>query len=157
MAELPSHIAELAARLEPFFRQTPSIAAVYLFGSIARGSETSDSDIDLGLVLVEREPADDCHRLLGELAAQLEIVTAPRRIDLVILGVQGPVFCHEVLLEGALIYEGDRERRIDFESDTIVRALDFRPTMELARKGYIDGYRRWLRSYRDRERHRTTT
>jgi predicted nucleotidyltransferase len=153
---VPSHLAELVQQLAAVLREYPEIAAAYLFGSVVRGDQRPESDIDLGLVLAAGHPShDDCHRLLGELAARLEIVTAPRPLDLVILGHQGPVFCHEVLLEGCLILESDRERRIDFESDTIIRALDFRPTLELARQGYVDGYRRWLRSYRDRERHRT--
>ncbi len=156
MGSLPSRLVALASRIAPILQQCPEIAAVYLFGSVARGTETQESDIDLGLVLADRYPTDDYHRLIGDLAAQLEIAAAPRLVDLVVLGVQGPVFCHQVLLDGHLIYENDRNRRIDFESDTVIRALDFRPTMELARQGYLNGFRSWLRSYRDRERHRAT-
>ncbi len=152
MDDLLNDSAALERRLRPIFRQYPAIAAVYLFGSVARGTASEGSDLDLGLLLDREGPEDRHHRLLGDLAARLEAVTAPRPVDLVVLNVQGPVFCHEVLLEGRLVYEDDRERRIDFESDTIVRALDFRPTLELATLGYVPAFRRWLRSYRDRER-----
>jgi len=129
------------------------IAAVYLFGSVARGTESAASDVDLGLLLDDGVSKVQVHRLLGDLAARLESVTAPSPVDLVVLDDQGSVFCHEVLLDGYRVYEGNRDRRIDFESDTISRALDFRPTLELATHGYLSGYRRWLRSYRDREQH----
>ena len=155
MKRPPDDIEELRRRLRPIFREYPSIAAVYLFGSVARGTASADSDVDLGLLLDPSEPEGELHRFLGDLAARLETVSAPRPLDLVVLSSQGPVFCHDVLLEGHLVYEGDRERRIDFESDTIVRALDFRPTLELATRDYIPAFRRWLRSYRERERRPT--
>jgi hypothetical protein len=60
---------------------------------------------------------------------------------------QGPLFGHNVLREGRRILETDRERRIDFESDTIVRAFDFRPTWELAAREQVGGMRRWLKRY----------
>ena len=144
--------AELERLLRKVFRAVPAIAAVYLFGSVARGTAAERSDLDLGLLFVSAREDDERHRRLGDLAARLEAAAAPRVVDLVVLNDQGPVFCHEVLLEGRLIYDGDRQRRIDFESDTIIHALDFRPTLEIATRGYVPAFRRWLRSYRERER-----
>jgi len=149
----PNGTAALERRLRPIFRQYPAIAAVYLFGSVLRGTASEESDLDLGLLLDRNGLEDRLHRFLGDLAARLEAVAEGRPIDLIVLDVQYPVFCHEVILEGRLIYESNRERRIDFESDTIVRALDFRPTLEIATRSYLPAFRRWLRSYRDRQRH----
>ncbi|MCP4664564.1 MAG: nucleotidyltransferase domain-containing protein [bacterium] len=157
MTCLPGDVVALGRRLQLVFRGYPTIAAVYLFGSVSRGTDSAESDVDLGLLLDQDGPGVELHRFLGDLAARLEALTAPRPIDLVVLNVQGAVFCHEVILEGHLVYEGNRERRIDFESDTIVRALDFRPTLEIATRGYLPGFRRWLRSYRDRQRHTAPT
>jgi predicted nucleotidyltransferase len=149
----PRHdTSALERRLRSVFNEAPELAAVYLFGSVARATDSERSDLDLGLLLRADRPEDDRHRFLGDLAVRLEAAAAPRAVDLVVLDGQGPTFCHEVLLEGRLIYESDRERRIDFESDTIVRALDFRPTLELATKGYLPAFRRWLKSYREHER-----
>lgn len=149
----PHDTAALEHRLQPIFRQYPTIAAVYLFGSVSRGTASEESDLDLGLLLDRNGPEDRRHRFLGDLAARLEAGAAARPVDLVVLDAQGPVFCHEVILNGRLIYESNRERRVDFESDTIVRALDFRPTLEIATRGYLPAFRHWLRSYRDRQRH----
>jgi len=153
MEARPYDTAALERRLRPILRGYPTIAAAYLFGSVSRGTDSERSDVDFGLLLDPEGSEEELHRLLGDLAARLEDVTAPRPVDLVVLNVQGPVFCHEVILEGHLVYESNRERRIDFESDTIVHALDFRPTLEIATRGYLPAFRRWLRSYRDRERH----
>ena len=113
---------------------------------VDRGDAGPASDVDVGVLLAARGAgAASHHRLVGELASRLEQITFPRPLDLILLEDQGLTFRHEVLLEGRLLYEGDRERRIDFESDTVARALDFRPTWEIATSGRIAGLRRWLR------------
>ncbi len=153
MNSLDRDLKTLERRLRPILAEYPEIASVYLFGSVSRGTESERSDLDLGLLLTSDEPMDERHRFLGDLAARLEAAAGPRPVDLVVLNAQGPVFCHEVILGGRVIYESDRERRIDFESDTFIHAFDFRPTLEIATRGYLPAFRRWLRSYRDRERH----
>lgn len=133
-------IAEVCARY-------PEIAAVYLFGSHARGDAGPDSDVDLGLVFRERgATALDHYRLILDLASRLEGPAGTDRIDLVVLEPQGPIFCHRVLSEGRLVYEGDTERRVDFESDTYSRYFDFKPTYDIATAGALDAVRRRLAS-----------
>jgi predicted nucleotidyltransferase len=138
----------LGSRIAAVLREYEELAAAWLFGSAARGELTATSDVDVGLLFRERGAgAEQHHRLLGEIAARLEGVTAPYPVDLVVLETQGPIFGHNVLREGRRILETDRERRIDFESDTIVRAFDFRPTWELAAREQVGGMRRWLKRY----------
>jgi hypothetical protein len=78
------------------------------------------------------------------LALELSRATGFERVDLVDLEAQGSIFSLRVLSDGLRAYEGDRERRIDFESDTISRALDFLPTYELATRDKPAALRRWL-------------
>jgi predicted nucleotidyltransferase len=151
----PDTSAELSPRLSSILTRYDEVAAAYLFGSCARGTASATSDVDLGLLLVKGHRIDDLALTLGDLGAQLDRLVAPRHVDLVVLDTQGPAFCHQVLVEGLVVHEADRDRRIDFESETIVRALDFRPTLELATRGYVQGFRSWLRSYRDRQRRAT--
>jgi predicted nucleotidyltransferase len=143
-------VMELAARLAPVFAARAEIAAVYVFGSVARGEARPESDVDLGLVFGRRSRVDGLPGdLLAELAYEIGKRTDQRHVDLVVLEPQGPIFCHRVLCEGRLIYEGDRDRRVDFESETMVRAFDFRPTWELATRGKELALRRWLKSRYD--------
>lgn len=52
------------ARLRRFFEDRPGdLAAVYLFGSVARGTATAASDVDVG-VLLATEPEGDLSGLL---------------------------------------------------------------------------------------------
>jgi hypothetical protein len=100
--------------------------------------------VDIGLVY--RRPGDvDHERIAAELADQVGRALAVEAVDVVDLEAQGAIFCHEVLCEAVRIYESDAERRTDFESDVIVRALDFFPTYRLATRGKPAALRRWLR------------
>lgn len=142
---LPEPLAELARGLARVLSRYPDVAVAYLFGSVARGTERPESDVDVGIVFSERGVrAADRHREIGDLIARLEAVVTPRAVDVVVLEDQGPMFCHRVLQDGLLVHETDRDRRIDFESDVIARALDFAPTWELATRGREVGLRRWL-------------
>jgi predicted nucleotidyltransferase len=138
----PNDAAGIIERLRPILRRYPQIAAAWLFGSAARGELRPDSDVDVGILLRDpRATAADEYAMLGDLTARLEVATAPRPVDVVLLEHQGPVFAHEALIDGLLILEQDRERRVDFEATTVVRGIDFRPTWEIARAGQLDALR----------------
>ncbi|HET9955203.1 MAG TPA: nucleotidyltransferase domain-containing protein [Polyangiaceae bacterium] len=127
----------------------PEIAAAWLFGSEARGDAGPTSDIDIALLFEKRgTTALQAYELLGRLAAQLERVAPGRGIDLVLIEQQGPVFQHRVLEEGRLVYDGDPRRRVDFESDAMVRFLDFEPSHRLASRYATAGLERWLEAQR---------
>ena len=138
-------LATLTATMYPTFARFVQLAAVYLFGSVARGEAGAESDLDLGLVFRKRgETALDHHWMLCDLASRLEASAGGRALDLVVLESQGFLFRHRVLLDGILIYEADRARRVDFESETFSRAFDFRPTYELATRGRLAAILRQL-------------
>lgn len=142
-------IARVKERCEGLTAREPSVAAVYVFGSVARGTARPDSDLDVGVVFVRGTGAGTRDRIADALGVALGAATGIERVDVVDLEAQGPIFAHRVLCEGALAHEGDRARRVDFESDTVVRALDFRPTYELATRGKATALRRWLRERYD--------
>lgn len=135
--------AAIAAQVGDVLRRFPDVAAAWVFGSVARGRATSESDLDVGLVYRARR--SDAHdRIATSIAIELSRVTGFATIDVIDLEAQGPIFAHHVLCEGLRAYEADRARRVDFESETIVRALDFMPTHVIATKGKPAALRRWL-------------
>ena len=134
----------LADRIAVVVATFAEVSATWVFGSVARGEERPDSDIDVAVLPSGAGMTFDRQLTL---AARLEAVTG-RRVDLVVLGLRELVLCHEVLTLGCLVHEADRERRIDFVSDALVRASDFMPTWRLAHEGWMDGWRRSIQGLR---------
>ena len=67
-----SDATTVMAQLRRYFEDRPGdVAAVYLFGSVARGTATAASDVDVG-VLLATEPAGDLAGLLLGVEADLE-------------------------------------------------------------------------------------
>jgi hypothetical protein len=143
-ASIPIDPGVVRERLAPVFAGHPEVAAAYLFGSVARGSAGPESDLDIGVVYRGRRVRERRPRVAAELASEIGSALGFDLVDLVDLEAQGPIFCHRVLCEGRRLYEGDHWRRVDFESNVIVRALDFRPTYDLATRGKPAALRRWL-------------
>ena len=120
--------AEIEHQLAAFFAAGPrDIAAVYLFGSTARGSTRAGSDVDVGILFVTPPPPT----LEGqpyELAAALERLLG-RAVDLVVLNTAPVDLRSRVLRDGRLIAEKDRSARIAFEVRTRNEAFDFEPIL----------------------------
>lgn len=120
---------ELEATLRELLDRTPSkIVAVYLYGSRARGTATTRSDVDLAVLYAEDPPATlddlpldleaDLERVLGMPVQAVVLNTAP--VDLV----------HRVLRDGKLVLDRDRGRRIRFEVRARNEYFDLQPFLE---------------------------
>jgi len=105
--------ARAEAIIADYFRQKPGIVAVYLYGSVAKGTAGSESDVDIG-VLYERPPeatlmaqpfADEAE--LGQLLA--------RPVQVIAMNQAPPDLVHRILRDGILVLEPNRSRRIAFE------------------------------------------
>lgn len=71
-------------------------AAVWLFGSCARGEARQHSDIDIAIL-----PRDELPRgFFGELEAEIEESTIPYDVDIVDLRHADPALADEVYREG---------------------------------------------------------
>jgi predicted nucleotidyltransferase len=111
-----------------------AIVAGYLFGSVARGTNRSRSDIDLALLL-KQTPESGTSKLGIELAFELEL-ELKRAVDLVILNTASPDLIHRVLRDGILLLETDRRARSEFEVRARAQYLDLAPLRRLYRHEY---------------------
>jgi predicted nucleotidyltransferase len=119
------------------------VRAAWVFGSVAEGRATATSDLDVA-VLLATGPAPEDRDALALLSVRLEKFSPSGRVDIVILGEQGPVFRHRVLRTGVLVLDRDPSLRKAFEADTIVDYLDWKPTHDLAMSSALEGIRRRL-------------
>lgn len=90
-----------------------SVAAIYVFGSVARGSARPDSDLDLALLMREAPAATLESRLFDY---QDELTRrAGRVVQLTILNDAPADLWHRVLRDGRVLLDRDRSLRIRSE------------------------------------------
>ncbi len=107
-------------------------AAVYLFGSVARGEDRADSDVDIA-VLYGKPVEPGLPGLKLGLAGDLE-ERLGRRVDLVVLDRQPPDLIHRVLRDGIIILENNRSARIRFEVKARNEYFDLLPILQRYRR-----------------------
>ena len=129
----PVDAGEIADRLrEGFERDARGAIAVYLFGSVARGTAGAGSDVDVA-VLFAAAPPRTLDGLPVALQADLESITG-RAIDLVALNSAPVDLVHRVLRDGILVFEGDRAARIRFEVRARNEYFDLLPVLQEYRR-----------------------
>lgn len=114
--------------LRAWFAEHPQgLVGAYLFGSVARGEDRHDSDVDIAVVLGRPggPSLPDLDRL-AQLQQRLSELLQ-REVDLVPLDGAPPDLRHHVLVDGILLCEGDRAARIEFEVATRNEYADHLP------------------------------
>jgi uncharacterized protein len=121
---------DLGVQIVDFFTAVPGVAAVYLFGSTARGDAHADSDVDVA-VLFEVTPP---HTLHGRFALGSELERAlGRPVDLIVMN-DAPVDLRiRVLRDGELLVDRNKSMRIASEVRTRNEYFDFEPVLKLYR------------------------
>ncbi|MBK1630111.1 DNA polymerase subunit beta [Thiohalocapsa halophila] len=110
------------------------LLCAYLFGSVARGEDRPDSDVDLA-VLFRDDPPRTLAGLHLDLADRLTGALGGRRVDLVVLNRAPVDLVHRVLRDGVLLLERDRSARIRFEVRARNEYFDLLPHLERYRRG----------------------
>jgi predicted nucleotidyltransferase len=115
----------------------PNVVAAYFHGSAARGEAAADLDIavafdgdELGFAALDR--------LAAELEAEARVEGL--EIDLRALGPATPRFRANVLRDGKLLFERDREARVRLEARFMIEWADFEPTWRRMRARMLE---RW--------------
>ncbi len=120
--------AVIQKTLSDRFASQPEIAAVYLFGSVARGTQHSRSDVDLGILYEETPPRTLSGRPFGLEADLTELVGLP--VQIVVLNDAPVDLIHRVLRDGILIQENNPGRRIAFEVRARNEYWDLKPVLD---------------------------
>ena len=108
------------------------LLAAYLFGSVARGTDTSNSDVDVG-VLLRTAPSGALNDLRFDLEGDLERALG-RRTQIVILNNAPPDLVHRVLRDGRLLLDRDPAARIRFEVRARNEYFDLLPILNRYRR-----------------------
>ncbi|HEY6558355.1 MAG TPA: nucleotidyltransferase domain-containing protein [Polyangiaceae bacterium] len=119
--------------LADYYRDRPDVVAVYLFGSVARGTSGPRSDVDVG-VLYRTAPQS---RLMAQpfreeanLAEQLK-----RAVQIIVMNRASADLVHRVLRDGILVLDQHPSQRIAFEVRARNEYFDLLPTLRRYREG----------------------
>lgn len=127
---------DVADALQRHFAANPEdAAAVYLFGSVARGEDTATSDVDVA-VLFGSEPPDGFAGLALPLEGALERQLG-RPVQLIVLNRAPVDLVHRVLRDGIVLLDRDPSARIHFEVRARNEYFDLIPVLRRYRR--LDG------------------
>lgn len=125
-------VEEVADRLAERLREEPDVAVAYLYGSTARGTPGPLSDVDVAVLLSERE---DLHRRRLELISIVSEVVSSDKADVVLLNDAPPTLAYRVLHDGRLLVCRDEEARVRHWTRTVVRYVDMAPMRRALEEG----------------------
>ncbi len=127
--------AELT-RIRELLRDAGAVLA-YLFGSVARGQERADSDLDLAVLLDERIPEKRRGEIRLHLTTELVGLTHTNDVDVVILNEAPPLLADRVVRTGKLIL-GERPDQFRFEIQALKRFIDTIPLRRYIEKRLLE-------------------
>ncbi|MDP6525028.1 MAG: nucleotidyltransferase domain-containing protein [Kiritimatiellia bacterium] len=109
--------------------QHPLVKVGYLFGSACTARCGPLSDIDIAVLVDDGSARKACE---GEIQDALCRALRTGRVDLVSLSDAPSSLSYRVIREGRCVYCSERKAREAFETDTVMRYLDFKPVREQA-------------------------
>lgn len=125
---------DMPERIIRFFRQSPEVVAVYLFGSQARKRATEASDIDLA-ILLDPEAAVDPYKLKRDLLIGLSRILR-KEIHLVILNRAGEMLTAQVFKYGKCLYNAKPGILSEFRTLQFSKIADFAYLRNIMEKGF---------------------
>lgn len=124
--------------LREILRTTPRVRLAVLFGSGARGTLRSESDLDVGVLL-------DGDADLSSLTVALERATG-RRVDLIDLNGAPPLLRFEIARSGEVLVERIEFAWADFRARAMIDWWDWAPTARIIREVMLERLRTEARS-----------
>ncbi len=124
---------ETKEQLARIFKRRRVVFA-YLFGSQAKGTAGSLSDIDIAVYFDDEVDAGEHFDLKLKVLGEITDLYKTDEVDLVVLNDTPPLLAHRILKEGILIFSDNDKIRLEYEVKAVLKYLDWKP--------FIDRYTR---------------
>ena len=126
---------QAATIIKSYFEQKPEVAAVYIFGSYAKGRQRQTSDIDIGILL---KGSDRTGALAKRIDYMVEISRLLRKdIHPVILNSASEALIRQIFLKGKCILVNDSQELAKFKMIMIARIAEFGQYRNMIQSGFI--------------------
>src|SRR3990167_2270643 len=112
-----------------YFAKKPEVAAVYLYGSYARGEARADSDIDLAVLVTDTRKYKGFSIPQVIFSADLEKITG-KKVEVQDLTACSVEFAHRVLSEGKLLTSNNEKERVNFQTSIVRKYFDLKPILD---------------------------
>ena len=112
-----------------YFSKKPEVAAVYLYGSYARGEARADSDIDLAVLVTDTRKYKGFSIPQVIISAELEKITG-KKVEVQDLTACSVEFAHRVLSEGKLLTSNNEKERVNFQTSIVRKYFDLKPILD---------------------------
>lgn len=116
------------------------VMVAYLYGSVADGCPTPQSDVDIALVCTPDSKLKAYDQMMMDLEIEIAIAEAcdvhnadVRTINDAPIQIQG-----HVLTTGQLLYSKDEDFRVAYEVRTRKRYFDFQPVLKMMQAAYFE-------------------
>ena len=129
-------MGELIQRLKPCCLEFPEIELAILFGSMATGKASSESDLDIGVA----GPAAIDWRTKMRLVEAISLV-ALRPVDLVDLRTASGTLLHQILTTGEIILCRNHTLYADLIKKMLFDQADFQP---MVRRIFQERRKKWI-------------
>jgi hypothetical protein len=133
---------KIGKKLGPYFAQRKEILLAYLFGSLAQNRANRLSDIDIALLVdeknYERLNTEQPYGYKATVIADLMGLLQTNEIDLTLLHEAPPLLTNEVISEGSLLFCRDEDVRINFEVTAKHKYIDTKPLRRIKRQYLYD-------------------
>jgi predicted nucleotidyltransferase len=129
----------LRNQLEDYFRaRSETFAAAYIFGSVAKGTERSESDLDIAIVPQGEFTANAKIQLIDDLAQ-----IAERPVDVVNLSTASGPILKTALTTGIQLANTDSAKNADAISRMLAYETDLAPQIKAAEQQQVQT---WINS-----------
>ena len=125
----------LEEKIRNYFAVQDDVAAVYIYGSYAKGKPRLDSDVDVAVLLKDYDPdTEQAKKILymTELSRRTRMVIHP-----VILNSAGEVLLKQILEKGKCVLKKDGKSLSRFKMTAIARIAEYGYYQRIFQRGVI--------------------
>ncbi|MCL4457744.1 MAG: nucleotidyltransferase domain-containing protein [Nitrospirae bacterium] len=129
-------------RITDYFKGRDEVSALYIFGSASNNKETSESDIDIAVLINDRKKGRKTYESLKKTYYSVSPGFSLRPIDIVVLNTAPPFLKHRIIKTGKVLFDRNRRLRVRFAANAIIEYFDYKPIEDICLKAVAGRFRR---------------
>jgi len=106
-------------RIIKYFKGRDEVSTLYIFGSSSKGRQSTESDIDIAVLINEAKLKRRNYDFLKNDYYTASADFSLRPVDIVLLNTAPPFLKHQVLKTGRLLFDRNRRLRVRFTEKAI--------------------------------------